>query len=940
MPLRSWGFRLRWPQSSLSLPDISPLRNRLTSNSGGALAAILLLLLLPLESLAQSNTDGGPGSTRVIPSLVAGTLSGEISIDGRLDDAAWASAPVASGFIQRDPVEGDPAVHDTQVRVLIGPDAIYIGARMLDSEPHLIANEMTRRDQQGQFDYFTVSLDPNLDRRTGYWFAINPVNVQGDGYLYDDQRLDLAWDAVWETEVSTDEGGWTAEMRVPLSQIRYEAADSAQTWGINFQRLRLLDNETTYFSLESQLQSGRLSQFGVLEGVVLGAASRRLEVRPYALSSARRAPSNAGDPFFDGSEIQGRAGMELSYGLGAAFTLNATISPDFGQVEADPAVINLGAFETFLDERRPFFVEDAQVFDFSLSGGRNKLFHSRRVGRAPQGRAPSGAAYSDLPDAATILGAAKISGRTSGGLSVGAMAALTGRETGQAFFDSDGRTESFVAEPRTTYGVVRLQQDLNGGDSQFGGIATVLNRDLPSDGSFGALTSRAFNGGIDFEHQWGNREWSLNGFFAGSHIEGDPTALLRIQQSSNHYFQRPNATRVSVDSTMTSMSGAEWRLQLDRQSGEHWTGGIWAAQVTHGFEINDLGSSRNAARLDGGMRIGYRETTPGDKLRSYDITFMSIHNWLHEALDDVWSPASWGRTHVNGFANLQGGVELLNYWRLNGSLRYSPDKVDRNATRGGPLIRDPATLGGGLSVQTDRRVAVSVRGDVNLSRGREGTGDEFSTGLQFAVRPSARVQLTFGPEFSSRTDGQQYVGRTSVLSYAPTFGQRYLFADLDQKFLSMVTRLNLTFTPDLSLQLYAQPLLSSVDYLSYKQLEAPETFDFDVFDEGTYAELAGQALCQGGRICQNGDQQFIDFDADGAADYSFSDRDFNQRSLVGNVVLRWEYRPGSTIFVVWQHEQFERADRGDFSLGRDASALFGAPSSDAFIIKINYWLGL
>ena len=902
--------------------------------------ALATLVLLPAAGVAQSTTDERPEVSRVTPSLVAGTLSGKISVDGRLDDAAWASAPVASGFIQREPIEGDPAVHDTQVRVLIGSDAIYIGARMLDSEPQFIANEMNRRDQGGQFDYFTVALDPNLDRRTGYWFGINPANVQADGYLFDDNNLDIAWDAVWETAVSTDQGGWTAEMRIPLSQIRYEAADSAQTWGVNFERRRLHNNERTYFSLESQLQRGRTSQFGLLEGVVLGAASRRLEARPYVLGSARRAPSSDGNPFFDGSEIKGRTGLELSYGLGAAFTLDATISPDFGQVEADPAVINLGAFETFLDERRPFFVEDAQVFDFSLSGGRNKLFHSRRVGRAPQGRAPSGAAYSDIPDAATILGAAKISGRTSGGLSVGVIAALTGREEGQAFFDSDGRTETFIAEPRTTYGVVRLQQDLNNGGSQIGVIATALNRDLPSDGSFDALTSRAFNGGIDFEHQWGDRAWSLTGFFAGSHIQGDSTALLRIQQSSNHYFQRPNATRVSVDSTLTSMSGAEWRLQLDRQSGEHWTGGIWAAQVTQGFEINDLGSSRNAARLDGGMRIGYRETRPGDRLRSYNVTVFSIHNFLHEALDDFWSRASWGRTHVNGFVNLQGGVEFLNYWRLDGGLRYSPDMMDRSATRGGPLIRDPATLGGDLGFRTDSRARVSVRGNVNLSRGREGTGDQFRSSLQFSIRPSSKMQLEVGPNFSTQTDGKQYVGRTGVLSYAPTSGQRYLFADLEQKSFSMVTRLNLTFTPYLSLQLYAQPFLSSVDYVSYKQLEAPETFDFDVFDEGTYAELAGQPLCQGGRICQSGDQQFVDFDSDGVADYSFNDRDFNQRSLIGNVVLRWEYRPGSTIFVVWQHEQFERADRGDFSLGRDVGALLGAPSSDAFIIKMNYWLGL
>ncbi len=740
--------------------------------------------------------------------------------------------------------------------------------------------------------------------------------------------------------VSRDAGGWTAEMRIPLSQIRYEAAQSAQTWGINFSRMRIHNNERTDFRVRSQVRKGRTSQFGLLEGVVLTDASRRFEVQPYIFTKARRAPYADGDPFFDGSELESRVGIDVSYGIGAAFTLDATISPDFGQVEADPAVVNLGAFEVFLEEGRPFFVENAQLFDFPLSGSQNKLFHSRRIGRDPQGRPRAGATFSRMPDAAMILGAAKLTGRTPGGLSLGAMAVLTDEEPGHAFFETDGRTEKFVAEPMTLHGVLRAQQDLGNGNSQIGVIATVLSRKLPSNGSLDFLTSQAFSAGFDFEHQWRDRAWSLTGFFAGSHIRGDTTALLRIQESSNHYFQRPNATRVSVDSTATSMTGVEWRLQLDRQGGDHWTGGIWVAEVSSGFEINDLGSTTSAERLDGGFRVGYRETVPGNRLRSYDLEISITNNWLHEALDDVWSPASWARARVSGSTTLRGGVEFLNYWRLKGDIKYRPEKMSRTATRGGPLIRDPATLGGGFRLVTDRRPAVSVDAGVRITKGREGIGDGFSTDFQFRIRPSSRVLVELGPEFTIETEGNQPVSQTDVLPYAPTFGQRYILGDLDRKSFGMATRVNVTFTPYLSLEVFAQPLITAVDYVAYKQLEAPETFDFDVFDEGVYVESGGQGFCQGGRICRNGDYQFIDFDGDGIADYSFTDRDFNERSLLGNVVLRWEFRPGSAIFLVWQHEQLDRVNVGDFDIGRDIGALFSAPSSDTFILKVDYRLGL
>ncbi|MFO8173539.1 MAG: DUF5916 domain-containing protein [Longimicrobiales bacterium] len=899
---------------------------------------------LQAQELGSSDPAADSRGPAALPSTEAALIDTAMEIDGRLDEAAWRRAPVASDFVQGEPVEGIPAEEGTEVWVLFDGDALYVGAYLYDSDVQNLADQLVRRDDRGSFDYFEVSLDPNSDRRTGYSFRVSAANVQGDAYLYDDRREDRAWDAVWQSKVHRKEDGWTVEMKIPLSQIRYEAADSVQSWGANFTRMRQQSREKSYFRLISRLQEGRVSQFGRLHGISIPRASRRVELRPYVLSSAHQGPAEKGDPFFDGSSLDARAGVELRYGLGAAFTLDATINPDFGQVEADPAVINLSAFETFYQERRPFFVEDARIFDFNLSGHRNNLFYSRRIGRNPQGGRPSEADFSEAPDAATILGAAKMTGRTSGGLSIGALAAVTREEVGRAFYEDRGVREQFTVEPRGRFGVLRLQQDFRDGASQVGGIVTGMYRGLPGDGTFDFLTAEAFSGGVDFEHTWNNREWAFHGFLAGSHVRGDSTALIRLQRESNHYFHRPDALYVEMDSTATSMTGAEWRLQLDKRNGEHWTGGVWVAQVTPGFEINDLGFSQSRERLDGGTRISYREIHPGDLFRGYSLSFTTYHNWSHDVLEeDPFSLAEWSRAHTSGSFNLRGNAELLNYWRLDANLRLSPDNMSRTATRGGPLMKDPGNVTAGLRLNTDRRRALSVSPGFELNRGRAGSGRSFRAGMGVQIRPSPRTEIEISPSFNTQEEGAQYVASTGILPFQPTYGRHYIFSDLERRTFSMDTRVNMTFSPSLSLQLFAQPFLSSGEYLSYKQLARAESYAFQLFEEGEYrVDEAGNVICQGGRNCLNESEgiRYLDLDGDGTVDYSFGDRDFNLRSLIGNAVIRWEYRPGSTVFLVWQHRQSAWANAGEFNLNRDLAALWDAPSDDVFMLKVNYWLGL
>jgi hypothetical protein len=861
-----------------------------------------------------------------------------INVDGRLDEAVWEFAPSYADWVQKEPVEGSAAINDSRVWILYDESALYVGAINYDEDPSGIARNMARRDASysGRSDYFEVMIDPNLDRLTGYRFRVTAAGVQTDRYLYEDNKEDSAWDSVYESMVTIDERGWIVEMRIPLSQIRYETADTAQTWGIQVGRRRAADNELTRFSFVSKLRPGRVSQFGRLRGLELTQNSSRLEVLPYVLSRAHRGPFEAGDPFFDGGEFDGRVGVDLSYGLGTAFTLDATINPDFGQVEADPAVVNLTAFETYYPERRPFFVEDARVFDFNLSGGRNSLFYTRRVGRAPHGGDSDGADFVSAPNATSILGAAKITGRTAGGLSVGALLSLTQEERADAFFADQNEFQRFRVEPRTTYGVMRVQQDFSEGQSRVGGIVTAVRRSLPEEGTFDHLPSEAYSAGIDFEHSWSNRAWALWGFFSGSFVRGDSTAMLRIQRASNHYWQRPDNEWSELDSAATTMTGANWRLQFERRVG-HWTGAVWLAEITSGFEVNDLGFTTSPERLDGGFRIAYQEVRPSSWYRTSKVEFFTFHNFSHEVLREAGSFDRWGQGHTAGMARLSSNLQFLNFWTASLGLTYKPNLMSRTATRGGPLMEEPGAVGFSLGFGTDNRKLLWLRPRLGVTWGGHDHGDQLNLGLGMTLQPSSRLLVTLTPSFDRTFNNAQYVTTSDTLVYEPTFGPRYLFADLERTAVSMVTRMNLTFTPKLSLELYAQPLISSADYVTYKQLAEAQTFRFDAFEEGSVTGTG----CLDGRTCRDdAGTRYVDFDDDGTADVTFADRDFNLRSLNSTAVLRWEYRPGSTFFLVWQHRQAERASVGDFDVGRDLRALVGAPSDDVLILKANIWLSL
>ncbi len=882
---------------------------------------LISFLLLPNLLFAQKEK---------VPNLKAAIRTGDIAIDGRLDEAAWLVAVPTRNFIQREPLEGAKPEKLTEVRVLYDNRALYVAARMYDDNPKTIAKQLVRRDEGGQFDYFTISIDPNNDKRTGYQFRVSAAGVQRDAYLYDDVRRDNAWNAVWASSARIDEKGWVAEIRIPLSQIRYDVSESPQSWGINFTRRCLANNETVDFALQSRVQYGRVSVLGRLDGLTLNTKNRRLEFRPFILGNARTAPSEDDNPFFDGSEFNKRFGIDIRYGLGSSYTLDMAFKPDFGQVEVDPAVINLSEFETFYQERRPFFVEDAKIFDFNLSG-RDELIYSRRIGRQPTGRAPGGSTYSDIPQETTIIGAAKITGRSLSGTSVGVLAAITGHEKGKSYSKEENLITNFTVEPRAEHGVFRIRHDFRDGATQLGAVGTLLHRNLPNDGSFNHLTSNAFAAGLDFEHNWGGvrkRDWAVYGYIAGSHVRGSSESILRIQRSSNHYFQRPDATGFAVDSTATSINGANWRLQLARRDTRNWSGSIWLAEISPGFEINDLGFSRSTERIDGGARIEYRNFIPGRLFRNYRINLSTFYNFSHEALDNPWSVSSWQQNYKRGAFMGYADFELKNFWDIEISSRYSPTRFSDTMTRGGPVMKSPRSFSIYSGIETDRRKAITL-GYGFEAQWIQNNGYEWSTGFDTTIRPTTNFELEISPRFTWEKNPAQYVTQTDELLFEPTYGTRYIFSDLQSRFLSLETRLNVAFSPNFTFQLYAQPLLASGDYLNYKQLLKPNSFTFDILDEGTRSF-----------VDPKDSQRHLDFNGDGMTDINFSDRDFNIQSLRMNLVLRWEYKPGSRVFFVWQQNRDERDATGSVKIGEGLKKLLTANSSNRFIIKFNYWFGL
>jgi hypothetical protein len=607
---------------------------------------------------------------------------------------------------------------------------------------------------------------------------------------------------------------------------------------------------------------------------------------PYLV--ARSEHIDPGDNAFrSNAENVASGGVDLLYRVTSDFALNATINPDFGQVEVDPAVINLSVYETRYDEKRPFFIEGSEIFDFGRNTSGGQLFYSRRIGRPPQVR-PMGVGV-DMPETTTILGAGKLTGKTADGWSVGIMEAVTGEETAR-YMDDSFQPARAVAEPLTNYFVGRVRKDGRNGQSSVGTMLTATNRDMSTDLVKTVLLESAYAGGIDFRHEWANRSWVLRGSFVGSRIAGDPSAIVRVQRAGNHFFQRPDADYLEVDSAATAMNGYSVGMALGKQAGEHWRGELALAATSPQFEVNDLGFQTRTDRRDAALNLTYLQNRPGTFFRYYNITGMT--RWEH----------NYDNQRILGMSGIFANFRHLDYWGLSLTFLYQNTAMDDRSTRGGPLIERPALWNLGGEFSSDPRKAVTYGVSAGGGEGDYGAWT-FTTGVNLGLKISPRWNLTLGPSLERGYIPAQYVTTVPDPEAQRTFGARYLFAPLRQTTVSLETRFDFTFTPKLSFQLYAQPFISSGDYEEVAELMEPGGFEFGPW--------MGQV----------------------------PNLDFNYRSLRGTAVLRWEWRPGSTLYLAWQQNRWNyAAGVGDFDFGRDQEAMFGARPDNVFVIKANYWI--
>ncbi len=852
--------------------------------------------------------------------MTAVRTTGPIHLDGVLDEPAWANAPVADHFMESFPNSKEIPPDRTEVRVLYDNEALYVGVRMYDSQPKLIAAQLARRDAVGIYsDWIHVMVGTYFDHRTAYRFSVNPLGVKKDVLEYNDNNEDVNWDAVWDVATRVDSLGWVAEYRIPLSQLRFSSSEpvGGRIWDIQIMRDIARRNERDSWAPWTQESPGFVSTFGQLTGITGIPSPRRLELLPYVSGRLTRAPGDPANPFFRANDSKVSGGVDVKYGLPNGLTLTATVNPDFGQVEVDPAVVNLTAFETFFPEKRPFFLEGSDIFAFGNVNRNNDYnsqyyFYSRRIGRAPQGSAYGpNTAYVDAPQQSTILGAAKVTGKTAG-WTVGLLDALTAEGDANTMSTAGVRGTRPV-EPRTNYLVGRVRRDYRAGNTVIGAMVNTVDRALGDSTLAANLRGRATMGGLDFEQAWAKRSWVVSGFVSESQVTGSASAIAATQRSSARYYQQPDATYLKFDSTLTSLSGHMGEIALAKRG--TWYGSIALKDVSPGFEINDIGFQSRVDYRSASSSFGY-QTSEADK------TFRS--KYLGIGTTSAWT---YGGTSIYQSPYLSGGGTFSNLWGFSVFAYDNPSFYDNRLTRGGPLTSVPRSWSVNLSVNSDNRRLVVVTPGVTITSDASGGSDRYAS-VGFDMRPTSFIHLSFSPSVDVQRATGQYVSGIRDTLEAATFGRRYVFANLSQTTVAMDTRLGWTFTPNLTLQLYAQPFISTGKYSSFKQLRAPRTYAFDVYGRDV------------GTVTRDASGYTIDPDGSGAApSFRIGDPNFNIRSLHGDAVLRWEYRPGSTFYFVWQQQRDGYEPIGDFSFSRDAGAIFRAQPTNVFLVKFAYWIG-
>jgi hypothetical protein len=839
-------------------------------------------------------------------------------INGILDDEAWNSGKWIDDFTQNEPYNGRPSSQRTEFNILFDDNNLYVAIKAYDTSPDSIVNRLTRRDDTDG-DLVGIILDSYHDLRTAFLFAVSSAGVKFDQVFTDDgQNEDPSWDPNWWVQTSVNKEGWVAEMKIPFSQVRFEK-NSTDGWGLEVARVLYRKNETSFWQHIPKDAPGLVHLFGVLKGLDQIKPRKIFDITPYTVAKTETFQSDAENPFLAKGKLSKlNGGVDAKIGVTNNLTMDLTINPDFGQVEADPSEVNLTAYETFFKEKRPFFIEGNNITNFGLGIGdggigNDNLFYSRRIGRRPQGYPDlNDGWYADVPVSTAIIGAAKLTGKSQKGLSVGFIDAVTAEE--KATIDTIGGTTHEPVEPLTNYFVGRVQKDINNGNTIIGGIFTGTNRNLSSFQE-DYLHRAAYTGGVDFTQYFKDKNWMFNLNTAFSYVNGTAKAIRETQESSARYFQRPDNNYVKFDTTRTYLAGSGGRIQIMKLNG-HWNfmgATIWK---TPGFEINDLGYMREADQVVSVLWAGYNEWEPKGIYRNYNIN------------SDIFTAYNFGGDWIAGGFDWNASMGFKNYWNVWTGGSFNFPSMSTGILRGGPIMKLPGTANFRLGFSTDNHKKLTFDAYARNSLGYENSSRDFSIGTELSYKPTNWLSLTLNPSFSKSFNKLQYVTQTDFNGT-----DRYVFASIDQKVLSSSLRVNVNLSPNLTVQYWGQPFVASGKYYDYKYITQPVASKFS----------NRFALYSPDQINLSDNEYLIDENRDGSRDYSFDRNDFNFQEFLSNLVIRWEYNPGSTLFLVWSQTRQGSNDTGVMDYANDLGNLFSRNNDrphNIFLLKFSYRFGL
>lgn len=873
-----------------------------------ALSQILILLMTGSYAQTKDSTI----VRRTYQTTFAKTVP---VIDGLMNDDCWNAVEWTTDFIQTQPVENKPPSQQTAFKILYDNDNLYVFIRCFDTELDKISKIMARRDNfTGDMVY--VDIDSHFDKQTDFLFAASASGAKSDAAISDDgMSEDDNWNPIWYMKTSIDDKGWCAEMKIPLSQLRF-GKNKELIWGLQVTRHIFRLQERSQWQYIPKGSPGIVHLYGELHGINDIKPKHQIELMPYAVARTERFEKVAGDPFKTGKLSKYSAGLDGKIGLTNDFTLDFTINPDFGQVEADPSEVNLTAFESYFSEKRPFFIEGQNIYQFMPNQTivihnmyADNLFYSRRIGRYPQYYPSVGEnQYVKMPESTTILGAMKISGKTKKGLSVGILESLTSME--DALIDSAGVRRKETVEPLTNYFVGRVQQDFNKGQTILGALFTSVNRDINSH-ALDFLHSAAYTAGLDFQHNWNERTWYVAGNAEFSNVKGTPLSITETQTSSARYYQRPDAKYHSVDSSLTSLSGYGGTIKFGRFSKKRMQFETSVTVRSPGLEFNDIGYMRYSDVIHHGTWVAYYMRNP---FWIFNNFYLNTNYWMY------WD---FSGKLLSTNTNINFNSQFKNKWRINGNFNRQSQSISTTLLRGGPSFINPGNQSFNLNFSTDQSRKLSFflgnyhgAGDVNSTTGHEYYGE-------IMYRPINSISISFEPDYGIQNSELQYVS-TMGNNGSPI----YLFSRLNQKTFSFTVRINYTINPELSVEYYGQPFVSAGKYSAFKKIAQPDADKFkDRYYELTPAELSY-------------DPTTNTYNINDGENFSFGNPDFNFRQFRSNLVVRWEYLPGSTIYLVWSQGRTSSDTNGMFSYGNDMKDLFQKTPQNVFLIKFSYWFSL